>query len=129
MPPWWRRGPETAMSPKTKEDDALSLLGLARRAGAVEPGLERSRDAIGRGGARLLLTAHDASTAQLRKVIRLARHRDVPRRILADRSRLGRALGGPPVSAAAVTSESFAHELLSRLAPVEGSGTDAEQRR
>lgn len=117
------------MSPKKREDDALSLLGLALRAGAVERGIERARRSLRGGGARLLVTADDASPGQLRKVIRLAQHRDVPCRTLADRSRLGGALGGPPVSAAAVTSESFAHELLSRLAPIAGSGSDEEQRR
>jgi len=117
------------MSRKTREDEALSLLGLARRAGAVAAGTASARRSLREGEARLLLTASDASPGQLGKVIRLARRRDVPCRALADRSRLGRALGEPPVSAVAVTSESFADRLLDRLAPNEGSELEGAQRR
>lgn len=100
--------------------DALRLLGLAQRAGAVETGVEATRRAVREGRAELVLLAADASPGQLRKITALLEHRAVPRRVPGDRISLGTALGGPPLSAVAVTRHEFAEPLLRHLAEEAG---------
>jgi len=111
------------MSRREREADALRLLGLARRAGGAVPGTAASRRTLRAGDAFLLLTAEDASDTQTKKVLGIARSRDVPHRVVADRSALGRALGTSPVSAVAVTIPTLAHKILEELpARHEGDG-------
>ncbi|MEQ8328961.1 MAG: ribosomal L7Ae/L30e/S12e/Gadd45 family protein [Longimicrobiales bacterium] len=95
--------------------EALRLMGLARRAGAVATGSEATRRAIRSGEARLVLTADDASRLQLEKIERELRNQAVPRVILGDRATLGAAVGRGPTTAVAVTGASFAAELCKRL--------------
>ena len=99
------------------DDRALSLLGLAHRAGAVERGSQAARAAVRRGEARLVLLAGDGAAKQVEKVVGLARNRAVAYGTLADRVSLGAAVGGPPLTAVAVTNGSFALELGRRLQP------------
>lgn len=117
------------MSVTTTEADVLSFLGLAARAGEVVAGTERAREALRGGSAVLVLTAGDASATQLKKVAGLIRHNDVPCRTVADRARLGKALGRSPVSAVAVTGASFAQQLLERLPDDESAAGRPGQRR
>jgi ribosomal protein L7Ae-like RNA K-turn-binding protein len=98
-----------------ERSDALDLLGLAQRAGAVERGVDAARRAVREGRARLIILADDASATQLRKLTGLLEHRPVPRRRVADRAALGAALGGAPVSAVAITRSEFAESMLRRL--------------
>jgi ribosomal protein L7Ae-like RNA K-turn-binding protein len=100
--------------------DALRLLGLARRAGAVMPGIDAARRALVEGKARLILMAADASSVQLDKIRRLLDDRSIPQVRLGDRATLGAAIGTGPVSAIAVTVATFAEELQRRL----GAATD-----
>ena len=108
--------------------DALELLGLAQRAGAVERGVDAARRAVREGRARLIIFADDASATQLRKLTGLLEHRPVPRRRVADRAALGAALGAPPVSAVAITRSEFAEWMLERLPEGEGNA-DAQDAR
>ena len=96
------------------------LLGLARRAGAVVPGVEAVREAIRGGEARVVLFASDAATGQLAKVRRTSATRSVPLATHGDRAGLGSAVGLPPLSALAVTSATLAERILAELA--EGVG-------
>lgn len=95
----------------------LSLVGLARRAGSAVPGTDAARRAVRAGEARLVLGAGDASSAQLEKVLGVARNRGVPYRITASRARLGAAVGRPSISAVAITNASFAEQILYQLSP------------
>jgi ribosomal protein L7Ae-like RNA K-turn-binding protein len=95
--------------------EALSLLGLARRAGVVARGSEATRRALREGRARLVLYAGDASETQLAKIEKLVGARGVRSLRVADRELLGAALGGPPLTAVAVTDEPMAEELARRL--------------
>jgi ribosomal protein L7Ae-like RNA K-turn-binding protein len=104
-----------------QRSDALELLGLAQRAGAVERGVDAARRALREGRARLILFADDASATQLRKLTGLLEHRPVPRRRIADRAALGAALGAPPVSAVAITRSEFAESMLRKLPERDGS--------
>ena len=106
-----------------ERSDALELLGLAQRAGAVERGVDAARRAVREGRARLILLADDASATQLRKLTGLLEHRPVPRRRVAGRAALGAALGVAPVSAVAITRSEFAESMLRRL-PEDAGSTD-----
>lgn len=111
------------MRSRTSESDALSLVGLARRAGDALVGTDATRRGLRGGGVRLVLTAEDASRTQLKKVLGLARRKGVPHRVVADRSELGRALGAGPVTAVAVTNPSLAQQILEELPGPTGGGT------
>lgn len=97
------------------EGEALSLLGLALRAGGAATGIRASRDAVRSGVAHLVLTAGDASDTQLEKVLGPVRERGVPHRVVADRRTLGSALGSSSISAVAVTNPSLAERILEQL--------------
>jgi ribosomal protein L7Ae-like RNA K-turn-binding protein len=101
--------------PSRQEAEALGLLGLARRAGAVFRGVDATRRAIASGEVGLVLLAADASETQLRKVESLVRHRGVPARWVSGKDALGRALGREPLSVAGVEVGSFAEQLLARV--------------
>ncbi len=101
------------MANKTVE--ALALLGLAMRAGAVARGTDATRRAIQDGSASLVLLARDASEIQQQKVLRLLEHRETPQASVGSRADLGAAIGSAPVSAIAITGESFAEQVLGRL--------------
>lgn len=99
------------------ETDALGLLGLARRAGAVISGVEATRKALRGGEVRLVLLSVDGSPAQLDRVRVLAGHRKVPVAWISEQEELGRVLGKGPLSAVGVTGSSFAKQLLQLLPP------------
>jgi ribosomal protein L7Ae-like RNA K-turn-binding protein len=103
------------MPRETTAAEALRLLGLARRAGAVAVGTQRVREALRAGRAKLVLVAGDAAQPQRKKVEGIAVKRGVPRVIVADRIALGAAVGEPPLSAVAVTEAGFAQRLLQYL--------------
>ena len=94
---------------------ALALLGIAQRAGAIVKGTEAARRALRKGEARLILTAEDGSETQRRKVLALARNREVPCRELGDRNELGAAVGSGPLTVIGITGAGFAKELQQRL--------------
>ena len=108
---------------------ALALLGLARRAGALERGTGSTQRAVKDGRARLVLFADDASEVQRDKVLKLLRHRATPRVILGSRAELGAAVGSAPISAVAVTEAGFASRLASHLAANLGTNDETEKRR
>ncbi len=122
------------------DERVRGYLGLAHRAGTVNSGIEAVRQAVRDGEARLVILAGDAAPGQLQKVMGLLEHRDVPLRWVDRREALGSTVGRDALSAVAITSESFAEQLLSCLSaripdgmepadgdrgPKEGSSTDA----
>ena len=100
---------------ESRRADALRLLGLAQRAGAVVAGVDSARRSVRMGEARLILKATDASSVQLSKLAGTLGNQPVPQAFLGDRATLGAALGRAPVSAVVVTEASFADELVRRL--------------
>jgi len=103
----------------------LSLLGLARRAGAVELGVASARQAVRDGRARLVILARDAAPTQLAKVERLAKAREVPLLRVDEAAVLGSAVGMGPVAAVAVTRRTFARAIIDKAGP----GTGASESR
>ena len=100
---------------RSRRAEALALLGLARRAGAVVKGTEATRQVLRRGEARLVLLAEDGSDSQRGKILPLARARGVPLGTLGSRVELGAAVGSGPLAAVAVTRSGFAKQLQERL--------------
>ncbi len=113
----------------SRPDDVLSLLGLARRAGEAISGIAASREALRQNRVHLLLIAEDAAEGQVSKLRGIMEGRKVPFRIVGDRKGLGAAIGESPRSAVAVTSASFADQLLKRIPGPSGHGSMREHRR
>ena len=98
-------------------DKALGLLGLMRRAGAIEIGVDNASDALRAGRAKILLLSCDAADNARRKL----EHLSVGRRALTiplsyTREELADCLGVSGCSAAAVTDIGFANALMKELA-------------
>lgn len=108
------------MSPAA-EAEVAGLLGLAQRSGALAAGVDATREKVRTGTARLVVMAADAAPGQLKKVRGILSHRDIPLRWVPTREALGRSVGRPPTSVVAVTSHSFAEQLVKRL-PATPSG-------
>jgi ribosomal protein L7Ae-like RNA K-turn-binding protein len=95
----------------SRTTDVMQLLGLARRAGALAPGVEAVRQAVRDGTARVVVLARDASPLQLDKIGRTKHGRAVPTAWLGDRDVLGAAVGLGPLSAVAVTNAALAEQV------------------
>ena len=100
---------------KSGRAEALALLGIARRAGAVVKGTDATRRGLKGGDIRLVLVAEDGSEVQSRKVLPLARGRGVPWAYLGNRVELGGAVGSGPLTVVGVTEPGFARALRERL--------------
>lgn len=100
---------------KSRRAEALALLGIARRAGAVVKGTDAVRRAVRSGEARLVVVAEDGSETQIRKVVPLLRARDVPWGKLGTKLELGAAVGSGSLTMVAVTAASFAKQLGERI--------------
>jgi ribosomal protein L7Ae-like RNA K-turn-binding protein len=87
------------------------MLGLAERAGAVIPGTGRVREAARAGRVRLVLLASDASRNSRDKLEPLLRAAGLPFATVADRARLGVAVGKAPLSAVGITDAALARRI------------------
>ncbi len=103
------------MKARSQRAEALALLGLAQRAGAVVKGTGATRNALRCGEARLVLLATDGSERQQNKVLHLADARGVPWERLSSMEELGEAVGAGPLTSLAVTGKRFAGEIQKRL--------------
>jgi ribosomal protein L7Ae-like RNA K-turn-binding protein len=95
--------------------EALALLGLAQRAGAVVKGAEATREAVRRGSAHLVVLAADGAQAQQKKVLASTLRRGIPLEKLGSMIELGRAVGAGPLLTVAVTERGVAAESRKRL--------------
>ena len=102
------------------KEKALKLLGLMRRANAIQPGEDRAGDAVQAGRGKLLLLASDAADNARRRAEHLVNGR---RTLLVelpfDRAELGEALGLGGCAMAAVTDLGFAGALAELLAAID----------
>lgn len=94
---------------------ALSLLGIARRAGKLSFHEEANLSAIRSGRAKLLILATDAGASTAKKYLDKCATYQVPVIRMVDRMELGMALGTAERSAVAVLDEGFAKKLLELL--------------
>jgi ribosomal protein L7Ae-like RNA K-turn-binding protein len=96
-------------------DRALSLLGMATRAGAVVPGTERVRLAARGGTLQLALLAEDASENSRGKLMPLLSARGYAHVVRFTRAELGAATGRGPLSAVGVLDRALADRLQTLL--------------
>lgn len=99
------------------EDKALGLLGLMRRAGAIELGEDNSAAAVKAGKAKLLLLSSDVSDSARRKAEGFSHGRNVQTVPLHySREELGASLGVKSCAMAALTDMGFSNALMKELA-------------
>lgn len=103
-------------------DKALSLLGLARRAGRLLAGFDLCAGAARDGTARLLLAAEDISDKTFKNLCYEAGKAGIPcARVRAPMEELGKACG-VRAGVLAVTDDGFSHALLKQNEAVEIEG-------
>ncbi len=95
----------------SRKAEALALLGIARRAGAVVKGTDATRRGLRQREVRLMIVAVDGADGQVRKVVPLARAQEVFWTAFGTRAELGSAVGDGPLTAVGVTGASFAKQL------------------
>ena len=101
-------------------EKTLKLLGLMRRANAIQPGEDRAGEAVQAGKARLLLLASDAADNARRRAENLVNgRRTLLLELPFDRAELGGALGLGSCAMAAVTDLGFAGKLTELLAGID----------
>lgn len=99
------------------EDKALGLLGMMRRARAVEPGTDSACDAVKEGRAKLLILSADINDNARRKAENAANGRRVlVQSVHYSRAELASAFGLAECSMAAVTDLGFANALAKIMA-------------
>lgn len=107
---------------RLRPDRALSLLGMATRAGAVVTGTERVREAARAGTLRLAVMAADASDNSRGKLLPLLTARGISHVIRYERDELGAAIGRGPLSAVGVVDAALAARLLALMDDDGGAG-------
>jgi predicted RNA-binding protein YlxR (DUF448 family) len=90
----------------------LALVGMARRAGAIETGLRSTLAGLGRGEGKLLVLARDIATRGALVATRAAREAGVPHLTAGTRVALGESLGIGETVAALVLDERLAKAII-----------------
>jgi ribosomal protein L7Ae-like RNA K-turn-binding protein len=103
------------MKTRSPRAEALALLGLAQRAGAVVKGTAGVRQALKRNEVKLLVLAEDGSSTQREKVLPLAEARGVHWETLGTMVELGAAVGSGRLASMALTQRELSEEVLKRL--------------
>ncbi|MDO4617755.1 MAG: ribosomal L7Ae/L30e/S12e/Gadd45 family protein [Lachnospiraceae bacterium] len=94
---------------------ALSMLGMAARAGKTVSGEFSVEKAVKQGSALLVLLAEDASDNTKKKFNDMCSYRDIPCLLAADKETLGRAIGKEYRACVAVEDENFAKVISGHL--------------
>ena len=99
------------------DDNALSMIGLALRAGRLEAGEEPAGEACWEKRCRLLLVAQDASAGTARRAMSAAEEGScLCLTVPYTRGEMGRAVGRELCAVAAVTDTGFAEAFAKKLA-------------
>jgi ribosomal protein L7Ae-like RNA K-turn-binding protein len=96
-------------------NDWVSFLGLAQRAGKIVSGEDTVIRVIREGKAGAVILSRDASDRTRKTVSNKCTFYHVPLLSVPDREQLGRAIGQPARVLAAVTDAGFAKGLIKRL--------------
>lgn len=94
-----------------RKNNIYSFIGLARKAGAVAAGEGPAGQAVKKGKAYLVLTAHDASLNTIKKIRAAINGKNIPLVGFGNKERLGHMLGKTFISVIAVTDRGFAERL------------------
>jgi ribosomal protein L7Ae-like RNA K-turn-binding protein len=98
-----------------KDNQWMSLLGLANRAGKVISGEELTVKQIRSGKAKLILLSADASRNTEKKITDKCNSYEVPMKIVENRHLLGQAIGKEARVVVAVMDDGFAKKLVTLL--------------
>jgi ribosomal protein L7Ae-like RNA K-turn-binding protein len=93
----------------------MSLLGLANRAGKVISGEELTVKQIRGGNAKLILLSADASRNTAKKITDKCNSYEVPLKIVENRHLLGQAIGKEARVVVAVMDDGFAKKMVTLL--------------
>ena len=102
-----------------KTHKALSLAGLAARAGAVASGEFSTEKSIKSGKAFLVIISEDASDNTKKKFMNSCTYYHVPFRIFSDKDTLGHAIGRQERATIAIEDQGLAKAILGELTPSE----------
>ena len=94
---------------------ALSLLGLAQRAGRLVSGFDAVKRAVVRGRAHLVIISHDVSANTADRMRRIAAARGVPCVTWSDMNTLGKAIGQPDRAVIAIVDARMAEAVRKAL--------------
>ena len=98
-----------------KRDKALSLVGLATKAGKVVSGEFMTDKSVKEGHSWLVIVANDASNNTKKKFINMCNYYQVPIYFYSDKANLGNAIGKEFRASLAVTDEGLAKEIIKHL--------------
>jgi ribosomal protein L7Ae-like RNA K-turn-binding protein len=98
-----------------KENQWMSLLGLANRARKIISGEELTLKEIRSGKARLVLLSADASSNTAKKITDKCKSHNVPIKTVENREILGHAIGKDSRVVVAILDEGFAKKMLTLL--------------
>lgn len=95
----------------TDSDRVLSYLGLAQKSGQMVAGFNAVAAAIGKGRIKLVVMAGDISEHTAEKVERFCLRGQIPCFYLADRNKVGKAIGRDNRAVLGITSRELASAL------------------
>lgn len=98
-----------------KQNQWMSLLGLANRARKIISGEELSVKEIRSGKAKLILLSADASQNTTKKITDKCNSYEVPYKLVENRHLLGQAIGKEARVVVAVLDDGFAKKLVTLL--------------
>jgi ribosomal protein L7Ae-like RNA K-turn-binding protein len=98
-----------------KQNQWMSLLGLANRARKIISGEELTVKEIRNGKAKLVLLSADASANTTKKITDKCNFYQVPFKLVDDRHLLGQAIGREARVVVAVMDDGFAKKLITLL--------------
>ena len=98
-----------------KPDKALSMLGLAARAGRIVSGEFTVEKEVKSGRAYLVLIAEDASENTRKKFQNMCEFYEVPYEIYGMKEVLGHAMGKEFRASLAILDEGFAKEIMKQM--------------
>ncbi len=96
-------------------DKAMSMLGLAAKAGKVASGEYASERAVKSGNAYLVIVAEDASENTKKKYRDMTGYYGVPFMLYGTKERLGRSIGKDFRASLAVTDEKLARAVEGKI--------------
>ncbi len=98
-----------------KQDKALSMIGLAQRAGKVVSGEFSTEKAVKTGKASLVIVAGDSSDNTKKMFTNMCEFYEVPLFFYSDKERLGHAIGKEFRASLAVLDENFSNQIIKHI--------------
>lgn len=96
-------------------DKALSMLGLAKRAGRITSGADMVEDAVRQGKAKLVIIASDAAKNSRKSISDCCGYYNVKILEYSDKEQLARAIGTDIAVAVAVNDEGLAKAIEAKI--------------